>query len=127
MGSKKKRERDRRQRQAEVRQRFEQEQQQRADQNLLANDLLSQFYAVFGEHSAEILKMASKGSSPEEIAEKLGMDLAQAEKAVEAFCRLPPKIVDLLERAPTLLQKGDEVRSMIRSHLRAARQQRRPW
>lgn len=79
---------------------------------------------VFGEESEAMLRMASDGSSPSEIAERLQVPREKAEAFVERFTSLPHGFDKLLLKVPSVLQKEKAFHSTLKSALRSARAQR---
>ena len=70
---------------------------------------------VFGDLSSAMLRLASDGASPEEIAKRLDISVETADKFIERFEKLPHGYIHLLLNAPGLLSKRSQMTSMLRS------------
>ena len=68
-----------------------------------------------------MLRLASDGATPEEIAERLGVPLETAQCFIDKFVALPDGFDTMLLRAPSLLSKRSQMRSMLRGAIKRAR------
>ena len=92
----------------------------RAADPLSSKQCLRKLQRVFGENSSAMMRLASDGASPSEIADQLQLEQSEAERFIEAFTQLPCGLDRVLLRAPSLLSKQREMSSMIRSAVRSA-------
>lgn len=90
-----------------------------------ASSLRKQLMGVFGPQTGEMLTRALSGESPESIAAALDVPLERVEKFIDRITSLPSGLTEQLLRAPTLLEKGEQFSSVMKSAVRAAR--RRSW
>ncbi len=104
-------------------------QRQYQAEQVASHRVMKQLLNVFGENATAMLNMASRGESPETIAETLDVPLAQVEQFIEQFTRLPHGFDELLLRAPSLLAKERPFQSMVRAAIEGAKAERRtrPW
>lgn len=76
---------------------------------------------LFGDDCDDMLRLAASGSSPDDIAKKLGVSTAHAKNFIERFVSLPSGYDKLLLRVPSVLSNKSRLKSAVRAAMKARR------